>query len=149
MSIKEKLYNEVYKIIIEKIRFVEESITLAKESRNNDTKSSAGDKYETGREMMQAEISKSEIQLQNLLYQKAELLKIKFPKKHNKVELGSLVITDKGNYFISTAIGKLTIENNDYYIISLLSPIGKLFFKKEINNIIRYQKREYLIKNIV
>jgi hypothetical protein len=31
---------------------------LAKESRDSDTKSSAGDKFETGREMMQREMDK-------------------------------------------------------------------------------------------
>lgn len=149
MTIKEKLYKILQERIDEKIRILKESISFAKESRDADTKSSAGDKYETGREMIQAEINKSEQGLGNLIAQKTELSKLNLKKQYSKVELGSIIITDKGNYFIATAFGKIRIEDKDYYSISAASPIAKCFWNKKIGDKLKFQNREYSIIKIV
>ena len=146
---KQKLYNKLQALITKKMKELEDSIFWAKESRDNDTKSSAGDKYETGREMMQAEINKNENQIRKFKQQKSILNQLIFLDNYNKVELGSLVVTDKGNYFLSLALGKITISEIDYYSISLASPIGKLFYGKQRGQKVKFQNKEYLIKDIV
>ena len=60
----------------QKIKIAEESISCIQEARNNETKSSAGDKYETSRAMMQAELDKQNILLQQFIQQKNVFLKI-------------------------------------------------------------------------
>ena len=53
---KTEILNLVQEKISEKIRNLERLISETRES-NNETKSSMGDKYETGREMLQQEIN--------------------------------------------------------------------------------------------
>lgn len=73
-----------------------EQLILDKRNSNNDTKSSMGDKYETGREMLQQEINNLQNQLNAFLLQKQSILSIK-TDKCSKVEKGSLVETEKGS----------------------------------------------------
>ena len=146
---KQLIYSKIQQLLDDKIETLKEEIESTKEARNNDTKSSAGDKYETGREMMQIELDKNEAQLNKTVKLKSELSKINILKEYNKVEFGSLVVTNQGTYFISIGIGKVDINNENYYSISLASPIGKLLLNKEIGNKIKFQNREFKILNIV
>ncbi len=146
---KEKLYRQIQETVEQKIAVAERSIASAKESRDNDTKSSAGDKYETGREMMQAEINKSEAQLNVALQLKEDLQRINLDRTYSFVEQGSLVVTNLGKYFISIGIGRVLLDEEEFYCISLASPIGKLLFKKSVGDKVKFNEREFLIKEIV
>ena len=128
--IKKDIISEIFKILNKKIEQAQQAIDSAKESRDNETKSSVGDKYETGRSMMQFELEKYIVQKSKAGNQKNEILRINTQKIYKKAELGSLVLTDAGNFFISTGLGKITLDNHDFYCISLISPIGKLLIGK-------------------
>ena len=53
LDLKKGLYTEVSRLLTEKIRVAETAMQAAQASANEETKSSAGDKYETGRAMAQ------------------------------------------------------------------------------------------------
>lgn len=148
-EIKELIISRLHEIVDLKIETASSAVESAKESRNSDTKSSAGDKHETGRAMMQIELEKNEIQLNKALALKQELNQIIIRNKFKKVEYGSLVITDQGNYFISIGIGKLEISKEVYYAISLASPIGKLLQNKTTGDKVQFQEKEINIKEII
>ena len=132
-----------------KAETISKAISITKESRDNDTKSSAGDKYETGRAMMQIELEKSEVQLSKTRGLQKELSNINLRKEYKQVEFGSLTETDQGCYFIAIGIGKVELDEHDYYCISLASPIGSLLRGKSIGDTVSFQGREFLIKDIV
>jgi len=148
-NIKIKIHNHLVKDLNKKAEILKNSIKDTIEARNNDTKSSAGDKYETGREMLQIEIQKNELQLSKTLKILKELSNIKLSKTSNLIEYGSLVFTNYGNYFISIAYGKIEIENNIFYSISLVSPIGKLLQNKKVGEYFTFQEKKYTILNII
>ena len=62
-------------------------------------------------------------------------------------KLGSLIITDKANYFLAISAGEIKIENTTYYAISPSSPIGKLLLGKQTGDTVNFTK-EMLIKAI-
>ena len=136
-------------MLAKKIVTAEVAIGLAKESRDNDTKSSAGDKYETGRAMMQLEMDKNEAQKSKILNLKRELSRINVQKEYSKAEFGSLIASNQGNYFISVGIGKMELANKIYYSVSLVSPIGKLLHNKKVGDKFLFQKKEFVINSIV
>lgn len=125
-----------------------QTIASAMESRNNDTKSSAGDKFETGREMIQMEINNNEIQLNKAHILQQELSKIDLHKISEKIEPGSLVITNHENYFISVAMGKIMVDDQTYYAISLASPIGLLLSGKRKGDQVSFQNRTLEIQEL-
>jgi len=148
-QIKTLILNRLNEIIDEKAAIIRTEIQLAIETRDNETKSNVGDKYETTREMMQLEIEKNMVQLNKYELQKNELLKINIHKSHNKVELGSLVFTSGYNYFISIGLGKIEIENEAVYCISLISPIGKIIQNKKAGEKFNFQGKEIFITKII
>lgn len=106
--------------------------TLIAETRasSNDTKSSMGDKYETGREMLQQEINNLQIQLNEVLKQQnaVDLLSI---KQSVKSEKGALVQTDKGIFFISVSLGNISYNQSKLFCISSDSPLAQALENKK------------------
>jgi transcription elongation GreA/GreB family factor len=147
-NIKQAIFTQIMAIIDKRIDSAKQAIASAKESRDNETKSSVGDKYETGRAMMQMELEKNRVQLNKALKLKNELEQIAPHKKYNKVEFGSLVLASNGTYFISTAIGKLVVDEKTIYSISLASPIGKLLYNKKAGDKFKFQGKEISILEV-
>jgi len=147
-ELKELVYNRILEELDRKLHTAVGAMETVKESRDSDTKSSAGDKYETGRAMMQLELEKSEAQWSNTMFQKKELARIDIHKVHTTVEFGSFVETNQGSYFISIGFSKIKVGGKDCFSISLASPIGKLLHHKNIGDEVRFQHRDFEITDI-
>jgi len=147
-KLKEQIRSQLIAGLDEKITLLHKEIASTQESRNADTKSSAGDKYETGRAMAQMELEKNQATLSRTIKLRKELLMMDLEKKFDKVEFGSLVFTKQGNYFISFGLGKITVSKQDYYAISLGSPIGKALYQKSAGDIVVFQGREILVLEV-
>lgn len=113
----------------EKIENFEKLISETRAS-SNDTKSSMGDKYETGREMLQQEINNLQVQLNEILKQK-DFLKTVLPKPNDKAEKGAIVKTEKGLFFISVSLGEIKIVTEKIICISPESPLAKAMNGKQ------------------
>jgi len=142
--LKEEICKSVLIMLDKKIKTVQESISYIQEARNNETKSSAGDKYETSRVMMQAELDKQSLLLQQFLQQKNVFLKIQRSKPSEKIDFGSWVETNQGNYLIAVGIGKV----KEGFVISLASPLGKALKGLRIGDKTSLQNKEYRITTI-
>ncbi|REC43321.1 hypothetical protein [Chryseobacterium sp. 5_R23647] len=128
---KSSLLDIIKSKLSEKIQTLEKLIAETRAS-SNDTKSSMGDKYETGREMLQQEINNLQIQLNEVLKQQ-DFLKTVLPKQSDKVEKGAIVKTEKGLFFISVSLGEITCENQKIICISPESPLAKAMYGKQEN----------------
>jgi transcription elongation GreA/GreB family factor len=136
---KQKIINIIKAKAADKIQYFEKLIAETRAS-NNDTKSSMGDKYETGREMLQQEINNLQRQLNEVLNQQAVLQKITSDPSE-KVQNGALVKTNKGLFYIASSMGEIIVENQKIMTVSAESPLVKAMFGKKmaetftINNI--------------
>ncbi len=101
------------------------------ESLGSETKSSAGDKHETGRAMVQLEQEKLSQQLQELNATQSILNKINIEKPSDKIRLGSLVKTSMAYYFIAISAGAFKYNDSVVYCISANAPIARLLLGKE------------------
>ena len=101
------------------------------ESLGSETKSSAGDKHETGRAMVQLEQEKLGQQLQEIDTTRGILSKINIDGTSGKIRLGSLVQTSMAHYFLAISAGAFNQNNTVVYCISTNAPIAKLLLGKE------------------
>jgi hypothetical protein len=147
-QIKLELYLQINYQLDVMINETRESIKSAIESRDNDTKSSAGDKHETARAMVQIEIDKSEDQLKKTIDLQSELLSLNLDKEYKKIEKGCLVVTNTETFFISIGLGKILFNDSIYYAISLASPIGALLKDKVVGDKVQFNGREILVREI-
>jgi len=122
---KRSLYDACKKSIQEKIEGVQRSIRDAQQSANAETKSSAGDKYETGRAMAQLEIEKFTFQLTELNKQDQELSRIDPRAQEGKIGLGSLVHTSEGVFYIAVNAGGIAIDGRHVFAVSPQAPIAQ------------------------
>src|ERR1035437_4868975 len=116
-ALKQLIIQQLLSVIQDKIDLATTAIESATDSRNCDTKSSAGDKYETAREMIQIEIEKHKIQLANAQKLKGDLLRIDETISPIRALLGSLIITETELYFLSIGIGKIIVNNQNVFAI--------------------------------
>jgi hypothetical protein len=148
-NIKKILVNQIGSVLDKRIETANRDIELAKESRDNETKSTAGDKYETGRAMVQFELEKSNVQLNKAIQLKSELSQINVHEKLNNAIFGSIVITNQGNYFISIGLGKIEVEKQFFFAISLASPLGKELNNKKGGDDISFMGSKIIIAEIL
>lgn len=129
-DIKEKLHRACVEYVEERIASAQQAITAARESANDDTKSSAGDKFETGREMMQQEIDRNRKQLEESQRLKLVLEKIDPLKHADVIQNGALVTTNFGKFYISISRGQILVDDTIYFAVSSVSPIGLKLMKQ-------------------
>lgn len=137
ITTKQLLINKIAEQLSQKLQELNQHITATKESRDSDTKSSAGDKFETSREMAQIELNNLETQAAKTAKQLNELQQIS-TQTTDTISLGSLIETDKGIYFISIPFGKIVMNDLTYFAISMASPIGQLLKNKQIGQNIEF-----------
>ena len=146
--IKETIYKQCKALLSTQIEALETNLKSIVESRDNETKSSVGDKYETGRAMMQLEFQKVQSQLNRVKADYSELQSYDLNRKVSKVDKGCIVLTDQGIYFISVALGKVKVKDEIYFCISLASPIGKLLQQKVVNDQVAFNGKTIRILEI-
>ncbi len=147
-ELKSALFYELREMINGRIITINRALRSAKDARNKETKSTAGDKHETGRAMMQIEEDKLRVSLSKALVLKANLAKVPVKGSSESVELGSLVHTDKGLFYVSIGLGKLVHLDKTYFAISISSPIGRMLLGKKVGDTVTYREAAYVIEEI-
>ncbi|WP_298779327.1 3-oxoacyl-ACP synthase [uncultured Polaribacter sp.] len=148
MIIKHQLFKQCEAFVDKRLQTVEEVISSNQKALQSETKSSAGDKHETGRAMLQLEMEKAGQQLSGISQMKQVLAKIDISKTSKIAHLGSVIQTNFANYFLSISVGKLKVSDNDYFAISVSSPIGKLLLGKHENDEVLFNGKTIKILKI-
>lgn len=125
MEMKTRLHHLCLSFVQKRIDAATQAMQAAQESANAEEKSSAGDKYETGRAMSQIARDQAAQQLDEALKLKSVLNQINPQSSSPQIGLGSLVITDQNRFYISISAGELTLEGEKYFAVSPQSPIGQ------------------------
>jgi len=149
LAIKDKLLEVCKNDVLQRINTIQKTLQSIESARNNESKSSAGDKFETGRAMMQIEEDKNKRQLQEALIAKNQLSQIKFNQKVQYVGLGSLVFTENATFFIAIGQGKKIIDEKIYYCISPDAPIGKILLNQKEGAELDFNGKSFKILTIV
>lgn len=124
MSLKQKIYEHCRELIANKLAALQSQMQDLTASAANETKSSSGDKYETGRAMLHIEQDNLRSQISDLAARQAVLNSIDISKTMQRAATGSLITTNRGSYFLSIALGKLQIEGQAIIALSVQSPLG-------------------------
>lgn len=147
-KLKEKLYTYCQNWIDEKIKLAQATIGNAQSSANEETKSSAGDKYETGRAMAQLEVEKGSMQLAEA--SKLSRLMDRFSPytSNSTITLGSLVHTDRDWFYISVSAGKVVIDDQSVVCLSSVSPLGAQMMGLNKGQVFKFNRLPYVIEEI-
>ena len=128
---KEQLFQACENYLNQRINRILAAMKDLEESLENESKSSAGDKYETGREMINLEFEKLTGQLREFRKLEATLNMARKIAPSNTIQLGSLVKTSVANYFIVIPAGEISAGNEKFYAIGANSPVAQALLGKK------------------
>lgn len=133
----------------QRVQTAQQAMKAAQEAANAESKSSAGDKYETTRALMQIERDRHAAQLVEALKLQKELESLAWEQTTSTARAGSLVSTNQGHFFIAVSIGKITLDGTDYFAISTASLIGSQLLNRKAGDEFQFQNKLFQIQEIV
>jgi transcription elongation GreA/GreB family factor len=143
--LKEKLFKYCQDYLFEKESELSRYLDNAQESLEGEQKSSAGDKHETSRAMVQIEIDKYGKQLAQTK-KLGQVLNLMKPETETKsITVGSLVATNNGTFYIGIPIGPKKIEGETIFFISMASPIGQLMQGLKTNDTFEMNGKQFTV----
>lgn len=149
MNVKKELQEFCLTYVKDRTARIQKEISDIQEALSSETKSSAGDKHETGRAMMQLDREKLGQQLMEVEKMAIILSRVSITMKTNAVLLGSLVKTSKRDYFLAISAGAYEGAENPIYCISRATPIGKLLLGKSIGDVVDFEGEKIRIAQIL
>lgn len=144
-----ELFNHCKNELANNLELLEVRERELRQALSSDHKSSAGDKHETGRAMIQLDREKLGEQIKKIEKQQQVLFTLKKTERSSSIGLGSIVMTSKANYYISVAVGSCIIASKTYYCISAQSPIGSLLLGKKVGDSIQFNMQLISIKKLI
>lgn len=148
-ELKNTLLNHCKDVVEKRYGKIKQTIAGIEESLFEESKSSAGDKHETGRAMLQIDRENAGKQLQEIEKLQQLVRKIDVNSKSDYARLGSLVYTNQATYFLSISIGAVPVGKTSYMCVALNSPIGQLLSGKKKGEAFVFNKKEITVKSIV
>lgn len=137
----------INKLLSERIESAVSVLSGLTESRNTASKSTAGDKHETGRAMMEAEIQRAEQQLQKARILKNEIKNISWANQHTVLP-GAWIRTNQGEFLMSVGLGKIQVNQAFCFVLSGASPLGQALMGAQVGDLVSFQDRAYEVLEI-
>ena len=133
VSMKKKTWLEMMDAgVRDALKRLQADMAALQESRQADTKSSAGDKHETARAMVDQELQQLNQQREKALRNQSELQQLT-DAPCDVAARGAAVETERIIYFISISFGKLPLEGvKPVYALSPVSPAAQAMLGKRV-----------------
>jgi transcription elongation GreA/GreB family factor len=146
--VKDTLINHCIELANSKVEALEHELNATRESTTSESKSTAGDKHETGRAMMHLEQEKLHKQLAEAQTIVAELERIDGKAFHTQIGLGTLVKTDKATFLLAAGLGKVDFQGTTYFVVSTKAPIAAQFLGKSAGEQVNMNGTVYDIQSV-
>ena len=147
-SLKAHVHTACQLLLVDKIRELRSELDDLQEGAENDAKSSAGDKHETARAMMQTEHARIGQLLSETIHQKNTLDQLDPLQHASSVVPGSLIKTQRGWFYLSIPIGKTSVDDTLVTALSPLSPLGSQLMNKRTGETAEVNGTKYIIEEI-
>jgi hypothetical protein len=148
-NMKAELYQLCLSLVKKRIETAETALAQAQEASNDDTKSSAGDKFETTREMMQQDIFRNKSLMADAKQNLQLLESLNNLPILDTIRNGALVYTNNGIFYISISVGQLVLNGQTVFAISAASPVGQLFMGKKVKADFTFNNKKFVIEKIL
>ncbi|MFC3415968.1 hypothetical protein [Algoriphagus hitonicola] len=147
---KESLFKAAITALKAKIEELKSEQKAISEGILEDNKSSAGDKFETGREMLTQDLRQVEIQIEKNIEGLEELYRIQAIKNtQSEVKEGSLVKLGSEWFLISISFGVLHFDNEKVFLLSKNAPLGQLLIGKKEKDQVQFRGKPEVIEEII
>lgn len=148
IDFKIELKKRCVEILEQRINASYNSMQNAQAAANEEEKSSAGDKYETGRAMSHLEKDMHARQLATNKSAMASLMSINCEHVYNNVAPGCFVKCTDTSFFIAAGLGKIIVDQETIFLLSYHAPLARNLCNKKIGDTISFNGRELIIEEL-
>lgn len=154
LKLSDALYQLCLEFIDKRIKAIRDAMQETKASADEETKSSAGDKYETGLSMMQLDMEKQAGQLAEAIKTRNSLEQVRLldetstSNTNGAVKPGSAVETSNGNFYIAISAGQLKVNNQLYFAVSPATPIGSKLMGLKTGDSFSFNGKQYVVSKV-
>jgi transcription elongation GreA/GreB family factor len=129
---------------------IRQAIAETQDSADQESKSSAGDKYETGLSMMQLDMEKQAEQLNETIRTRDSLQQLKAFEdlNGNGIRPGNAVETSQGNFYIAISAGQLKVNEQTYFAVSPATPIGSKLMGLKVGEGFTFNGKNYKVDKV-
>ncbi len=142
--VKSEVRGFIKEIIAQKIHKLENFMEFTLEA-SREVKNTA--KYDSIREEMQEEIYQMQKQMSSLRDLQRNLARV-LNKTSERIQVGSIVFTNKARFYISVSLGEFFFEGDRFYAISEESPMAKIMFGKQVGDSFTLNNISQVIEHI-
>ncbi len=150
IDFKTQLFEHCKAEVEKRINTFTSAMIDAQESANSEDKSSAGDKYETGRAMSHIARDMHAKQLQAAQADLSNLMQINPTTICTKAQKGALILTSNQQLvFIATSIGLIDFEGKKVAVVSQAAPIAQALLNKTQGDEVVIAGKKVTLQNII
>jgi hypothetical protein len=148
IAFKNQLKRWALDLLGQRMSTTKEAMRQAQEAANGEEKSSAGDKYETGRAMGHLQKDMHARQLAELVRELAALHAVNTEQLYREGRSGALLKTDQIAFFISIGLGKQLVEGVTIVFLSPQAPLARSLQDKRAGDSVVFNKETMIIRDI-
>lgn len=147
MTTKQKLLHYCNTYVEQRITDYKNEIELIKDAIESNQGSAEDEDHGNGK--LLNDLEKNSGYLNDARKTQEYLKQVKINVLSPNVALGSLVKTNTLHFFISISLGKIDLEDESYYAISLESPIGQLLKQKTKGDTFEFKDNKYTVVEVI
>jgi hypothetical protein len=147
-EVKAALLKKAQEILQNQVKNIEYQLKQLFQAGAEEGKSSAGDKYETQREMIKQSCDQLDIQLARTQKMLEQLKHIPI-QAQSSVQEGALFKLPNGWILVSVSLGKLEMEGQEYQLISKDSPLFLALQNKKIGESVLFRGKDLVVEGLV
>lgn len=148
-QLKQAVLAECRSKLLAQLSTIDSRLQALRDSKEGETKSSAGDKFETGRAMLQLEENNLKQQLAAAMGTRQLLDQATQQVATETIAIGSLVATNRGIFFLSAGFGKVSVNGRDVFCTSPESPMGKRLIGKTTGDAYLFNETKFTVLGFV
>ena len=145
---KDQLKQYCRSLIEQRITAAKTAIANAQQAANGEEKSSAGDKYETGRAMGHLEKDMYACQLAENIKELAALDAVNSHLIYDHVTSGAFVQCGEVSFFIAAGLGKQILNGKTIFFLSPHAPLAKTLQEKKTGNNLFFNGKDIAITGV-
>lgn len=148
IAFKSRLKQAAADLITRRIDAAKMAIDEAQQAANQEEKSSAGDKYETGRAMGHLQKEMLGRQMAEQLKELGALQGSPVNTVYSAVTNGAFIRCTEVSFFIAAGLGKQSVEGQIIFFLSPQAPLSKALDGKKMNENICFNGKNMLIEEV-
>ena len=140
VDLKRRVHRLSLAHVLSKIAELESGLDAVQKRANSQQKSSAGDKHETTRAMAHLEQERYAQMLRESFALQHQLLAVDVEEAHDEVELGALLVTTVGCFYIAPGLGKIDAEPR-CWVMSPTAPLAEELEGLEVGDRFQFRRQ--------